>query len=348
MKLGKTDIELSHLGLGCMSISEFYGEPIAEEDGIELIKTAYHEGVNFFDTADAYAFGRNEKLVGKAIAELANEGIPREKIVIATKCGIIRDEHDITKRGVSNKYDYVKACCEASLERLGPSVAYIDLYYLHRVAEGGAQLDEAMRAMAELLDVGKIRGVGLSEATIEMIEIANAALSKYTNGKHQIAALQTEYSLMTRVAETSGVLDFCRKHDITFVAYSPLSRALLTGEVIDPAQQFAENDFRRSLPRFQADNLKKNQLIVNKVSAMAKNKGCTTAQLALAWLLNQSGVVPIPGTTKIKNLKANVASQSVHFTQEELDALNDLEPAEGYRYTESAMKTYGFHDELDG
>lgn len=249
-KIGKTDLTVSNEGLGCMSMSEFYGDPISDAQGIHLFKIAYDNGINFFDTADIYAFGRNEILVGKAVAALQAAGIARSKIVIASKCGIVRDENNLTKRGTDNSYHYVKTSCEKSLARLGKAVEYIDLYYLHRIAQGGKQIDEAMKAMSELLAENKIKAVGLSEASIEVIQAANDALLKYTNGKHSLAAIQTEYSLMTRNIEKNGVLTLCKKLGITFIAYSPLSRALLSDEVINP-EKMSDNDFRKELPRFQ-------------------------------------------------------------------------------------------------
>lgn len=216
---------------------------------------------------------------------------------------------------------------------------------MHRIANHGAQLDEAMRAMATLLSEGKIKAVGLSEANVDMIKTAQAALIKYTAGKHRIAAIQTEYSLLTRNVENNGILDFCKENEITFVAYSPLSRALLTSE-INSVDNFETNDFRRSLPRFQGENLAKNNTIVAKVKDLANKKGCLTSQIALAWLLHK-GVAIIPGTTKVKNLLSNVAANKIQLTTLEFDELCSLESAKGYRYTPEAMKAYGFDDELD-
>jgi aryl-alcohol dehydrogenase-like predicted oxidoreductase len=346
MKLGKTNLEIGRQGLGCMSMSEFYGKPVDDSAGIQLIKTAYHNGINFLDTADIYGYGRNELLVGKAIAELINEGIKRSQIILASKCGIIRDENDPTKRGVSNSYDYVKTSCEASLQRLGKNTGYIDLYYLHRISNNGAEIDEAMRAMSELLQAGKIKAVGLSEAKPDVIHAANKALLKYTQGAHQLAAIQSEYSLMTRVVETDGVLEACQQLGITFVAYSPLSRALLANSIQDPTQELAADDYRRSLPRFQKDNLEKNQFIVNIVKAIAEEQQCTPAQVALAWVIHKN-VVPIPGTTKAKNLLANCAAENIQLTAGQLAQLDELSTAHGYRYTDEAMKAYGMEDEMN-
>lgn len=338
-KLGKTDLNISNLGLGCMSMSEFYGEPISDEQGIHLFKIAYNNGVNFFDTADVYGYGRNEILVGKAVSALKVAGIDRNKIIIATKCGIIRDENDATKRGVDNSYQYVKDCCEKSLERLGKEVGRIDLYYLHRIANGGKQIDEAMKAMSELLSANKIKSVGLSEASDKIIQSANDSLLKHTNGKHQITAIQSEYSLMTRNIENNGVLDLCKKLSITFVAYSPLSRALLSGEIVDP-EQLPEGDFRKQLPRFQKENLKHNNAIILKVRELANQKDCSAAQIALAWVMQHENVIPIFGTTKEKNLLNNIRSQDIKLTDSETKSLNELQKPHGDRYTESSMKAF--------
>src|SRR3990167_2109911 len=335
---------LTKQGLGCMGMSEFYGAPMPEGDAINLIKKAFEKGIRFFDTADVYAFGDNEKLLGAAVSDMLKNNIVRDRLVIATKCGILRDRNDTTKRGTDNSYGYVKSACDASLGRLGADVGYIDLYYIHRIANNGVQLDEAMRAMAELLREGKIKAVGLSEATEEQIRSANASLLKYTNSAHRISAVQSEYSLMTRIVEKNCVLNCCRELGITFVAYSPLSRALLTGQV-ETADQFPVDDFRRSLPRFSPENLAKNKAIVGKVTELASKKNCTTAQIALAWVVAQ-GAIPIPGTTKLANLESNLASNHVLFTTEELDQLNKLETASGTRYTDAAMKAYGFESEL--
>ncbi len=343
VKLGKTNMQISNLGLGCMSMSEFYGKPLDEKTGIQLIAEAYKRGINHFDTADVYGYGRNEILVGKAVATLIKQDVPREKLVIATKCGILRDEFDTTKRGVDNSYEYIKSACAASLNRLGKNVEYIDLFYIHRIANKGAQIQEAMKAMAELLAAGKIRAVGLSEPSSEILIAANNELLKLTQGKHQIAAVQSEYSLLTRVSEENGVLKTCRELGISFVAYSPLSRALLTGEF--DTQSLEKDDFRRSLPRFQEENLEHNKAIAAKVKQIAEKRTCTTAQVALAWLIAQ-GVSPIFGTTKEDNLKSNILAMSLELSAQELTELNSLAGAKGLRYTETAMKAYGFDQEI--
>jgi aryl-alcohol dehydrogenase-like predicted oxidoreductase len=346
MKLGKTAIQVSKQGLGCMSMSEFYGTPLAESDAINLISTAFENGVNMFDTADVYGFGRNEELVGKAISKLVRESVERAKIVIATKCGIIRDENDTTKRGIDNSFSYIKQACDLSLKRLGTDVGYIDLFYIHRVVNDGEKIDESMQAMADLLAEGKIKSVGLSEANAHTIRRANTKLVELTNGVHQLAAVQTEYSLMSRRVENNDVLKTCRELDITFVAYSPLSRALLTG-IVETSDDFEENDFRRTLPRFQKENLVHNNKIVSTVKKIAEEKGCSTAQISLAWLMHQSNVLPIPGTTKETHLLSNIHSESIVLEEDNLTQLSELGCAQGYRYTEAAMKAYGFEDEID-
>ncbi|EKD71751.1 MAG: aldo/keto reductase, partial [uncultured bacterium] len=269
--------------------------------------------------------------------------IYRNKIIIATKCGIIRDENDSTKRGVDNSYQYVKDCCEKSLVRLGKEVGRIDLYYLHRIAHGGKQIDEAMKAMSELLSENKIKSAGLSEANAEIIQHANDALLKYSNGKHQLAAVQSEYSLMTRNIESNGVLALCKKLGISFVAYSPLSRALLSGEIVD-IEKLPEGDFRKQLPRFQKENLTHNNTIILKVKELASQKNCSTAQIALAWVMQHDNVIPIPGTTKEKNLLSNIRAQDIRLTDGEIKSLNELQKPIGDRYTESSMKAFEFDE----
>lgn len=342
-KLAKTDLNISNLGLGCMSMSEFYGDPISDEHGIHLFKVAYNNGVNFFDTADVYGYGRNEILIGIAASALIADGIDRSKIVIATKCGIIRDENDVTKRGVDNSYQYVKDCCEKSLVRLGNEVGHIDLFYLHRIAHGGKQIDEAMKAMSELLSENKIKSVGLSEASTKIIQAANDSLLKYTNGRHQLAAVQSEYSLMTRNIEYNGVLALCKKLGITFVAYSPLSRALLSGEIVNP-ETLPEGDFRKQLPRFQKENLAHNNAIILKVKELANQKNCSTAQVALVWVMQHENVIPIPGTTKEKNLLSNIQAQNIKLSDTEIKSLDELQKPIGDRYTESSMKEFEFDE----
>lgn len=341
--LGNTNLTVSNQGLGCMSMSEFYGDPISDEQGIHLFKVAYNNGINFFDTADVYGYGRNEILVGKAVSALKAAGINRNKVIIATKCGIIRDELDATKRGVDNSYQYIKDCCEKSLDRLGDDIENIDLFYLHRIAQGGKQIDESMKAMSDLLLENKIKSVGLSEASAEVIQQANDSLLRYSDGKHQLSAVQSEYSLMTRNVEHNGVLALCNKLNITFVAYSPLSRALLTGEIVDP-EKLDKDDFRKHLPRFQKENIVYNNAIILKVREIANQKNCSVAQIALAWVMQHDNVIPIFGTTKEKNLLNNIQSQCIHLSDHEIKLLNELKKPIGDRYTESSMKAFEFDE----
>lgn len=339
-QLSKTNLSISPQGLGCMSMSEFYGKPISQQEINHLIKIAFNESINFFDTADVYGYGKNEIALGIAIDALIKQGAKRSQFVIASKCGIVRDEHDAAKRGTNNSYDYIKTCCEQSLARLGKAIGFIDLYYLHRITPGGGQIDEAMRAMAELLEAGKIKAVGLSETSAAIIQEANTLLLKYTNGSHQLAAIQSEYSLLSRAVEKNGVLNACKELNLCFVAYSPLSRALLTGDFND-IESLEQDDFRRLLPRFHNENLAHNKNIVAQLNQLAEKKSCTTAQIALAWLMHQPHVVPIPGTTKEAHLLANIHANKVSLTPEELDLLNGLTPAKGARYPEAALKVYG-------
>lgn len=341
MKLGITDIEISEQGLGCMAMSEFYGEPLEKAAAIQLITEAYKAGVNFFDTADMYGFGENEKLIGESISHLLANGVSRETIVIATKCGIVRSKEDPSLRGINNSYDYIISACEASLACLGASVGIIDLFYLHRIADNGDKIEESMRAMAKLLQENKIRAVGLSEASADIIERANRALLEYTDEKHQISAVQSEYSLLTKDIQSNGVLEICRRLGITFIAYSPLSRALLTGEIADTTQ-LSIGDSRRTLPRFQEENLRLNNRLVQRVKELAEQKSCSTAQIALAWLMAQPGVVPIPGTTKLGNLLSNISARDIRLSEEEMRSLSAMPSASGERYTPAAMKAFQF------
>ncbi len=334
---------IKHQGIGCMSWAEFYGSPIDDIQVFSLVKLAIENGVNFFDTADVYGYGLNEEQVGSAISKIMGQEIStREEIVLATKCGIIREKDDPSKRGVDNSYDYVIDKCHQSLSRLGPDIGYIDLFYLHRVNKD--QLEDSMKAMAVLLDEGKILSVGLSEASMDVIEKANSLLKEYTQGKHQISALQTELSLMSKQALSNGLLDFCRDNDISFVAYSPLCRALLTGE-IENIDDLGSDDFRRSLPRFQKENIQDNLKLLDTVKSIAHEKSCTTAQVALAWV-KSIGAIAIPGTTKENNLLSNIKSLHLNLTDDEIHLLSNIASAKGYRYTEAAMQAYGFYDEI--
>ena len=339
-QLGKNGPMVSVIGLGCMGMSEFYGS-VDPDDCRKTLKRALELGCNFFDTAALYGLGKNETFLGEFLAD-----IPRESYVLATKCGVKRDPEDLMKRIIDNSAAHIKESCDESLTRL--RLDYIDLYYLHRIANNGENIEDSMQAMGELLKEKKIRYVGLSEANKETIERANEALLQFTDGKHQLTAVETEYSLMSRTPEIDGVIDVCRELGIGFVPYSPLGRQYLTG-VNKTGDSLEPEDVRRKFPRFQSENTENNQKIVQQIVAMAEEKQCTSAQLCLAWVLAQGEkIVPIPGTKRVRYLEENLLATEVTLTRADLHRLDDIAPIgsfSGERYALSLMKDNGFKTE---
>jgi aryl-alcohol dehydrogenase-like predicted oxidoreductase len=318
--LGTSGLSVSALGLGCMGLSEFYGAPPDHASGVATLQRAIDLGITFLDTADAYGPHTNERLVGDAIRGR------RERVVVATKFGFQR-QPDGTSIGISGRPDYVRQACDASLQRLGVDV--IDLYYQHRV-DPATPIEETVGAMADLVRAGKVRHLGLSEAAPATLRRAAA--------EHPIAALQTEYSLWSRDPE-GDLLATCRGLGIGFVAYSPLGRGFLTGRYRS-VDDLAPDDWRRTNPRFKGDNFQKNLDVVDKVGELATAKGCTPAQLALAWLLAQGAdIVPIPGSTRPERVAENAGALGVTLTADDLVALEALAPqVAGARYMDGGMK----------
>jgi len=321
--LGK--LPVSAMGLGCMGMSEFYG-PADEAEAIATIHRALDLGVTLLDTADMYGPYTNEELVGCAIRGRRNQ------VVLATKCGIVRDPNDRALRGINGRPEYIRSACDGSLRRLG--VDHVDLYQLHRV-DPQVPIEESVGAMAELVRAGKTRFIGLSEAGPETLRRAHAT--------HPITSLQTEYSLWSRDPE-EVILPTCRELGIGFMPYSPLGRGFLSGR-IKRFEDLAPDDFRRYSPRFQEENFTKNLALVAQVEQMARAKGCTAAQLALAWVLAQGDdVVPIPGTKRRSFLEENLGALSVQLSAEDLVRLDAACPpgaAAGLRYAEAMMQFVG-------
>ncbi|WP_102960918.1 aldo/keto reductase [Mangrovicella endophytica] len=320
-KLG-SELEVSAIGLGCMGMSEFYGAG-DEAESIAVIRRAIDRGVTFLDTADMYGVGHNEELVGKALKGR------RDEVVLATKFGNVRGPNG-ERLGISGKPDYVRFACEASLKRLGVEV--IDLYYQHRV-DPQTPIEDTVGAMAELVREGKVRALGLSEASPASIRKAHAI--------HPIAALQTEYSLWSRDPEDE-ILPTVRELGIGFVPYSPLGRGFLTGRFRSEAD-LPEGDFRRGSPRFSGENFQKNLDLVGKIEALAARKGVKSSQVALAWVLAQGeDIVPIPGTKRIPYLEENIAAADVELSPDELAEIEASFPkgaTAGNRYADAGMRT---------
>lgn len=319
--LGSQGLYASEIGLGCMGMSEFYG-PRNDAESLKTIHRAIDLGITFFDTADMYGPYINEELLGKAIKG------NRDKLTIATKFGIVRDPNNPAGRSINGKPEYVKSSAEGSLKRLGIEV--IDLYYQHRV-DPGTPIEETVAAMARLVEEGKIKGIGLSEVS--------AATLKKAHTVHPITAVQTEYSLWSREPEDE-ILKTCKELGAAFVAYSPLGRGFLTGQIKE-FDDLATDDYRRFSPRFQGENFAKNLELVKKIEQLATRKNCTASQLALAWVLAQGDYIfPIPGTKRVKYVEENAGSLNVKLTAKELEEIDSIAPknvAAGLRYPQQMM-----------
>ena len=323
-RLGRNGPTVSAMGLGCMGMSEFYGAH-DDAESIATIHRALDLGVNFLDSADIYGPYTNEELLGRALAGR------RDAVFLATKFGFVHDSDDPSAPSkIDGRPERVRQACEASLKRL--KVTHIDLYYLHRV-DRAVPIEDTVGAMAELVRAGKVRHLGLSEVTPQTLERANRV--------HHITALQSEYSLWTRDPEEEGVLEACQRLGVGFVPFSPLGRGFLTGAIRSP-DDFAPDDYRRTNPRFQGENFARNLALVEKVKSMARDKRCTPAQLALAWVLAQGPyIVPIPGTRRIRNLEENLGALDLRLDEEDLAAIEQVFPAgitAGARYSQELMR----------
>jgi aryl-alcohol dehydrogenase-like predicted oxidoreductase len=323
-QLGKNGPQVSAIGLGCMGMTDFYTTGTDTREATATLHRALELGVNLLDTADMYGPHTNEELIGKAIAG------KRDQVFLASKFGIVRDPANPGARGVNGRPEYIRKSIDGSLKRLG--VDTLDLYYQHRI-DPQVAIEETVGAMAELVSAGKVRYLGLSEASVATLERAHKV--------HPISALQSEYSLWSRDQEDNGCLAACRRLGVTFVPYSPLGRGFLTGALKSP-DDFAADDYRRFSPRFQGENFARNLLLVQQVQALAAEKGVTAGQLALAWVLAQGDyLIPIPGTKQRKYLEENVAALQVKLSADELQALESVFAANataGLRYPEEVMK----------
>ena len=317
--LGKNKLEVSTIGLGCLGMSEAYGEP-NDTESIATVHMALDLGINLFDTADVYGMGGNEELLGKALRN------KRDKAIISTKFGCLLDRNGKIV-GVNGKPQYVKQACDASLKRLG--VEYIDLYFLHRV-DRDTPIEETVGGMVKLIKDGKIRHIGLSEVSAQTLQRANAI--------YPITALQNEYSLWTRDAE-GEILSTCCSFEIGFIAYSPLGRGFLTGKIRNLEELVPHDSRRFRYPRFQTNNLQQNLTVLKVVEEISQEKGCKASQIALAWVLAQGGnVVPIPGTKRRKYLQENIEALNIVLTTQDINRMNEIaQTIVGERYTEEIM-----------
>ncbi|XP_058213340.1 perakine reductase-like [Rhododendron vialii] len=328
VNLGAQGLQVSKLGYGCMGLTGSYNSPVPEEDGIAILKHAFSKGITFFDTSDIYgADHANEKLVGKALKQL-----PREKIQLATKFGVVKiDQTGMVVKGTA---EYVRSCCEASLKRL--DVDYIDLYYVHRI-DKSVPIEETMGELKKLVEEGKIRYIGLSEASPNTIRRAHAV--------HPITAVQMEYSLLTRDIEEE-IIPVCRELGIGIVLYSPTGRGFFGGKAI--VESLPANSSLQSHPRFTGQNLENNKIFYTRIEELAKKHGCSPVQLALAWVLQGDDMVPIPGTTKIKNLDENIGALGVKLNKDDAQQISDAVPileVAGPRIKESSLHvSYHFAD----
>lgn len=324
VSLGRSGLEVSRLGFGCMGLAEFYGDPLSNDASESLLEAALERGVNFFDTADMYGSGRNEEQLAGFLKRR------RDKVVLATKFAIQRDEEG-GWLGLSNDPQYIKEACDASLQRLGVDV--IDLYYMHR-RDRSVPVEDSVGAMADLVKAGKVRALGLSEVSVETLRKAHAV--------HPIAALQSEYSIVTRDMEAE-IIPACRELGVAFVAYSPLGRGLLTG-AYRSAKDFDESDYRMTMnPRFADGALAKNLTLVDQLAEIAVAKGAALSQIALAWVMAKGDdIIPIPGTKKLERLEENIAALEVSLSDAEIAAIEKAVPPEavaGPRYPETTSST---------